>query len=622
MNRFEPTTETIKKPEAQENHESLQNVENPAELRQQMTSEAEKETSQFKQECADDLSRVEARAEKDGLTINNEDSEQLQGLENEADHAKAEVMDEIEKKDESEEKTKQTIQTGKDKMNELFLAGKQESDEYKALDSLLLTKEGNSIYWKPASEINLVDVEEIIAKIDNKDVRQKISNNEIDFKQEKITTENIERQDGDSGPSSMKERVIESPELLKTRDASRKFLAEERIKLAQEIREQRKLQSDRLRKLKSIVETGQEKIEGEQGDEQYGIILGMQSHEANLLTERITTESLMESEVQEEKENISDLIDSNEGLKSIKRKLEDHYAKADKINKERFDTLNRSLEHVIQRNNAFIVHKIAETEGVRHNENSNISNRATYEDDIDILLSLEPSISASSVTPGEKAELWPGASGFLLGGGQIGEVGMDDIGSHGDKIKKRGGKAASIEKIDEVVGRQSKWSRQAYKTHGEFGMNEVVVNNPEVFGFFQNADKDEDGRFYLLDLSIKNYSREAAKEKEDGSYKLQDSYFKVLQKEVDNYRKRFAVEAEGGIQLYIMTPDRNAYEALGVKDDGTVEVGKKLTPKEVATGRAGLPSGKRKEIGERLLQKNVFRKQETQEEAREIIGNL
>lgn len=95
MNRFEPTTEDIKKPEAQENHEAPRSVDNPEELRQQMTNEAEKQTDQFKQECADDLSRVEARAEKDGLTIDREDSEQLRGLETEADTAKAELVAEI-----------------------------------------------------------------------------------------------------------------------------------------------------------------------------------------------------------------------------------------------------------------------------------------------------------------------------------------------------------------------------------------------------------------------------------------------------------------------------------------------------------------------------------------------
>lgn len=91
MNRFEPTTEDIKKPEAQENHEASRSVENPEELRQQMITEAEKETDQFKQECANDLSQVEARVEKDGLRIDSTDKEELQSLNKEADDAKLEL---------------------------------------------------------------------------------------------------------------------------------------------------------------------------------------------------------------------------------------------------------------------------------------------------------------------------------------------------------------------------------------------------------------------------------------------------------------------------------------------------------------------------------------------------
>lgn len=95
MNKFEPTAEDIKKPEAQENLESLKGVENPEELRKQMMSKAEKETDQFKKECADDLVQIEARAEKDGLVVDGVDKEELQTLNNEVITAKEELFQEI-----------------------------------------------------------------------------------------------------------------------------------------------------------------------------------------------------------------------------------------------------------------------------------------------------------------------------------------------------------------------------------------------------------------------------------------------------------------------------------------------------------------------------------------------
>ena len=60
----------------------------------------------------------------------------------------------------------------------------------------------------------------------------------------------------------------------------------------------------------------------------------------------------------------------------------------------------------------------------------------------------------------------------------------------------------------------------------------------------------------------------------------------------------------------------------GFNEDGSVEVGAQLTPEEVATGRAGLSVEKRKEIGERILEKRIFKQQETIQEAQEIISNL
>ena len=142
-------------------------------------------------------------------------------------------------------------------------------------------------------------------------------------------------------------------------------------------------------------------------------------------------------------------------------------------------------------------------------------------------------------------------------------------------------------------------------------MNEAVVNNPEVFGFFQQAEKDADGRYWAYNLGTKKDRAEAAKMR-----RYRPAAFDT---NLANYRRRFAVAQERGVPLYIMTPDREVYECLGVNDDGTVETGRQLTPQEVAAGRAGWSSDKRKEVGEKLLQKGIFRGEKTQEEAKHEI---
>jgi len=544
MDKEQATIETTKKPEEQENHETPRSDESPEELCQQMISESEKESDNFKSECADNLAQAETRAEKDGLTIDSNDKESLQLLPSEADGARAELLNEIEPPLPPDEED-----------GEPPLPQDEEIEETPLFPEKIGKKE-----------------------------------------------------------SAMKERIIEGPKLLSKKEASKKFFAEERKKLAEEIRAQRKSQREKLAALKSVIEdvnVSQESMEGEPGDQKYGQLLESQSTEANSIAERVSMSSeLSEQDAQDERENISQLIANSENVKVLKEKIEEHYAKADAVEKERFDTLNRSLEHVMQRNNVFIVHKFEEKEGAgfRHDENySNVSTETTYEDDLDIMLSFEPSISASSVIPGEKTKLWHGTSGFLLGGGQIGEAGNMDMRTIARSLKERrseDGEVASIDKIDKVVSKK-----------GNEYMNELVINNPEVFGFFQHAEIDKKGRIWAADKETRHYSEEVP------GYGDSTDPLK-LKSIVDGYRKRFAVAGERGMPLYIITATREVYEYLGINENGTVEIGKQLTPEEVANGRAGLPPEKRKQIGKHLLDKRIFRKQETQEEAKDIIDKI
>jgi len=323
-----------------------------------------------------------------------------------------------------------------------------------------------------------------------------------------------------------------------------------------------------------------------------------------------------------EKTNSSEKIPSmpppppieNSTLKERKNKIE-----------QREIANSRKVEDVMVRNNAFIIHMLNDMEemGGHHNENSAVSKKATYEDDVDILLSLEPSISASSVISGDKTKVWPGAGGFLLGGGEIGEAEVCDHGSHGEGIKRRGGKESSIEKIDEVVGRHDKGSQKIREENGEHGMNEIVVNNPEVFGFFQRAEKDADGKFWAFGLGMKEDYQKANSDRERGMSGRSSINIEVFENNLTAYNKRFMTARERGIPLYVMTGNREFYRCLGVDDDGSIIIaGEKLTPEEVAKGRSGLISSKRKEIGQRILEKNIFRKSELQEEARKIVESL
>jgi len=392
------------------------------------------------------------------------------------------------------------------------------------------------------------------------------------------------------GVSEMQERAIVNPELLSEKEASKKFLAEERQKLAEEIRAERRQSRDKLGELSARTEIeGIFSVEGEVDVERmaknYDALTDMRAGEANGIAERLAGSEMSEEDVTEERENIKQLVDNDDKLKVLRQKLVEHYAKADGLAKEKFEKIQKSVEQALVRNNAFLVHTLTTHEKLRHNKNSNITGRATLEDDIDLLLSLEPSISTSSITPGVKTSLFQeefGNIGVILGGGDIEGAAHADAGSISTGIKRRriiGENSVSVEKIDETIGQRK---------DGD-GYNEIVVNNPKVFGIFKSVKVDESGRM-------------------TGSPKAFEQYV--------------GTATQKGMPPYVMTPDRRLFEFVSIDDDGIVTVGAEITPEQVATGKAGLPSDKRKEIGDEILQKNLFRNVNAQQEAKEIVASL
>lgn len=579
MNKFEPKAEDIKKPETQEIHEAPRKVENPEDLRKQMASQAEKETNQFKKECTDDLTQVEARAEKDGLSVEAEDKQELEELNHEAETAKAELAAEI-NSGEIKNAEHSIVKVTKDKNFEGSIIVQTEDSEGRIAGYALRKNrngdlEGNKIgYMRDGSIAWTQQLHEAdLAALAENGILEKYESALIDEKN-----------------STTQERTIESPELLETKDASKKLMAAERSKLAREFWEQRKVQKERLSKLKGVVDIAQEKIQGEKGDEQVGRLADLQAHESNTFANRISNEQMTEEIVQDEKENLEQVISNSEAVSTLKKKLEEHYANADAAAQRKFETVRKSVEQVLQRNDAFIVHAFLLDEKLRHNENSNISSRASLEDDLDILLSLEPSISTSSVKPGSRHELWSEGIGVLVGGGEVMGGAQTDEGTRTAGIKYRNGTKLTSEQIDVLVSDKS-----------DRGYNELVVNNPKVFGFYHTVKIDDLGNLRAFNLSS---SSELNKSNRDA------------------FMDRMDLATKKGMPLLVMTSDRHVYEFVSVDEKGVVTVGREITPEEVAKGNAGYSNEQRKKIGEGIISKNLFKNLNDQKEVKEIVAGF
>lgn len=294
---------------------------------------------------------------------------------------------------------------------------------------------------------------------------------------------------------------------------------------------------------------------------------------------------------------------------------------------EEMERATRSVEQTMLRNNVFFVHTINMHPELRHNENSNVSKEATFEDDLDILLAFEPSISSSSVMPGADEEgmvsgLWSHSGGVLLRGGEISAASINDSGTVSKGIRERstyGGFEGSADEIDEVVQ-----APRSVRPDEIGGYNEIVIDNPEVFGYFSPGEMDHEGGFWAYGIIIrKNLERlhELYKRSPNG-YEYRDE-LELFQRNVNKYQNRFNQIKERNLPFYVMAPDRRFFEVLQVNENGSLSVGAELTPEQVVQGAAvGLSSEDRKERGRQLITKGVFRDPNTQQEALDIIEKL
>ena len=624
------------------------------------------EVAGFEKEGEKGLQAAEKNAETDGLEIDPADRKELEELNQEAEVAQGELKKEISLSSEKEninikpcpgcgkenkvgnnfceecgnkfesrkneggaEDGKKLYTLGKETIKKMYADGKGDTVKYKELYALLVSRESGEKKWRKIDEIDEEKVGEIMKKIQQEDVFERgkkqimslhskgssrdakylslynqLTKNDggrIVWKEARevdpiLVEKMINDAENIKKPSLLKDRVVETPEMLSAEEASKKFMAEERQKLAQEIRAERKKRHESLLALKVEIEKTKdiaEKLDESVEDKQYEKLSEMQSDEVNaMVTELLSGDELDEQDVNDEHDNLGQLIANSEGINSIKKKIEEHYAKADEIAKKKFESIRKTVEQTILRNNAFIVHTFLTNENLRHNDLSSISKRATLEDDMDILLSLEPSVSTSSVVPGSKQGLWGERIGVVLGGGDIMGARQTDDSTGVGGIKYRGGTRNSSEEIDEKVSDKS-----------ERGYNELVVNNPKVFGFFQRAEREASGKMRGFTVYRGETTLDIRKRKEEFMYYMD-------------------IASAKGMPLLVMTPDRKVFEFISIDDEGIVTAGAEISPEQVALGKAGLIEEKREELGKSVILKNLFKYIDHQKEAKEIVFGL
>lgn len=463
--------------------------------------------------------------------------------------------------------------------------------------------------------------------------------------------------------------TIKTPKKLSAKEASKEHLSKERMKLVQDIRKERSENERRLRELKArlaILESQLSETVANIDREKLQIqeLAAMRAEQATTLAGRVrklldrigihqqtdTETSLYQTEqglislteekklLEEEKEGLNLLLEDDSAIEIIRKKIASHYETAEGKAQSEYEDELKTVQQTMMRNGVFVVHTIEENPELRHNLNSNVSKDATFDDDLKILLSLEPSISASSVKTGISKEgkvsgLWSHSGGVLIGRGEIKKASAIDAGTVSQGIKQRSKGATwsgvlggeKISDIDATVSEQradievdASGSRMV--SIGEY--NELVIDNPKIFGFFKPADVDQNGNFWIYNERTKKSLEELHQLYNDGATKQYTEALEVFNRNLNRYRDKMNVVKSMGIPIFIMTPDRRILECLEINDSGQVIVGKEIKPEDVTNGKSGIVLEDRKRIGKELLTKKIFKYERTREEAKDIIQNL
>lgn len=420
--------------------------------------------------------------------------------------------------------------------------------------------------------------------------------------------------------STLREREFETPKQLSEREASKALLAQERSELAQQIRAERIENRNNIARLTVELEalryehsmTSEDVAQRQQKlqelmahraeyattfagrirklGENMGLSTYLSELDENVATEEENMKLAEEraTALAEEKETLEQLITSDRVARSIQEWLSEHYTRAGEVSQAEYERQQRTVEQVTMRNNAFILHALATVSREwRPHSNSPVNQDATLEDEMDILISLEPAISTSSVRQNspEVRLFWDRQYGVILGGGDVESArGADATNPKGIKDRPAMGNRPSSNTIDAEVQRVS----DSY--------NEIVVNNARVSGVFHkvSATPSREGVPTLLYVV-----------------------------DIDSFKKAMDIAHVRGMPQYVLTPDNRMFAYISVEDEtGCVEVGNEVHPADIARGGAGFTDEKRLEAGTRVLDNKVLKRVDDHLEAKKILGEI
>lgn len=219
------------------------------------------------------------------------------------------------------------------------------------------------------------------------------------------------------------------------------------------------------------------------------------------------------------------LISEEEKFASLMEEAQKENIQRDEKNKLEIleEEENRDMKNLIKKHNVFFIHDIVTADWKPSANNSAIdTNELDFNDQLDILHGLAPTISTSTLHENSKQTTFgKGSFGVLLSGGRILGGKRRDAGTVALGLKERAFSSTSdvtVEAIENAITRKSTLDEDNFDVKKKTGYNELIVENPEIAGVCVKWNDERPNLKEDEDIVLSNVKKHSTWDK-DGVYR-------------------------------------------------------------------------------------------------------
>lgn len=204
-------------------------------------------------------------------------------------------------------------------------------------------------------------------------------------------------------------------------------------------------------------------------------------------------------------DQLDQIMSDQSALLGARSEIKDYYTNlGETYSQLEAEKYGRDVGNMMREHSAFFFHAINTEADDAQKVNGVINPNIPCEDRLKILLSLEPTISASTVKHDTEMKhdftLWS-RSGVILSGGHITEAGRNDISSQSQGVDKRNSTQVRHKELRSVS--------EAIEDRGT-SYNELIIREPKIAGYYLWVNADREWPISLNEIQQKEFQEAEA----------------------------------------------------------------------------------------------------------------